>query len=50
MVDWCRMSEAQEVVTRKGFSVEQLKACLEKYAKINVWVVNPSGTKITLVA
>ena len=44
------MSEAEETVTRKGFSIEQLKGCLLKYTDINVWVVNPSRTKITLVA
>jgi hypothetical protein len=44
------MSEIQELVTRKGFSLDQLNSCIEKYKDINVWVVNPSRTKLTLTA
>ena len=46
---WCRMSEVQELVTRKGFSVDQLNSCIDSYAKINVWSQNPSRTKLTLI-
>jgi hypothetical protein len=44
------MSEVQEVVTRKGFSLEQLNECIDTYVDINVWTVNPSRTKLTLVS
>ncbi len=42
------MSDVQELVTRKGFSVEQLNTCIDTYMGIDVWVVNPSRTKLTL--
>ncbi len=43
-----RMSDALDVVTRKGFTGDQLRACLDRYKAINVLTVNPSNTKIML--
>lgn len=43
-----RFSAVQELITRKGFSLQQLDAAIAAYADINVWSLNPSRTKLTL--
>ena len=39
----------EAMVLRKGFTVEQLKACIEEYQSLDILQLNPAGTHIDFV-
>lgn len=42
-------AHALNLISRKGYSEAQLKQCLEEYANINVWQINPISFDIRFI-
>ena len=42
-------SDIRESCMRKGYSESIIVSCLEEYAQLNVWQVNPSTRDVALV-
>lgn len=44
-----KITDVMDRCTTKGFKPDQIDKCLEDYETLNVWQVNQTKTKITLV-
>lgn len=44
-----KISDVMEKCTTKGYKPDQVDKCIEDYETLNIWHVNQTRTKITLV-
>jgi len=44
-----RLADVMDLGANKGYTPEQIDGCIEKYANINVWMMNIARTRLTFV-
>lgn len=44
-----KIADAIEKCTSKGYTPTQVDACIDEYESLNVWQINQTRTKITLI-